>query len=167
MDPDVPGTRIDELNAALFELHRRRLVRAQAPLLDGEMLDMMWGLAGADTTAASTWLLVGVLAATAGDVTAACRHYERALAIAPQLRTAWVNLGHARLRLHHFAAAAQAYHTALALDPNDGIVHYNLAIVYLSTDRPKQAKASMNRAIELGEEIAPALRSAIQAAGGS
>lgn len=166
MDPDVPGTRVDELNAALFDLHRGRLVRAQAPPLRGEALRMMWRLSGADTAAADTWLRVGVLAARMGDPAAASRHYERALAIAPQLRTAWVNLGHARLQAGSLAGSAEAYFEALALDPNDGVVHHNLAIIYLSTDRPKQARASINRAIELGEEISPRLRSAIRAAGG-
>jgi len=166
MDPQAPGTEIDELNAALFKLHRDRMIRTQRPPLQGEMLRMMWRLARADLGAATTWLRVGVLAATMGKPEAACGHYERALSIDPSLRTAWVNVGHARLQMEEFEAAEEAYDTALELDPDDGAVHNNLAIVYLSTGRPRRAQAAMNRALELGYDVPAGLREAIRASVG-
>ncbi len=162
MDPTAPGSRIDELNGALFDLHRERLIRDHEPPLGGEMLRMMWRLARADVSSAATWSRVGVLAATMGKHEAACEHYQRALGIDPRHRVAWVNLGHARLQLGHFAAAEEAYLEALALDPDDGIVHNNLAVVYMSVKRPKRAAASMNRALELGYNVPQALRDTIR-----
>lgn len=168
MNPTAPGSRVDELNGALFDLHRGRLIRDQEPPLGGEMLRMMWRLARADVSSAETWLRVGVLAATMGKHEPACEHYERALDIDPRQRVAWVNLGHARLQLGHFVPAQEAYLEALALDPDDGLVHSNLAVVYMSVKRPERAAASMNRALELGYEVPRALRDAIrQALGGA
>jgi len=166
MDPTAPGSRIDELNGALFELHRDRMIRNDEPPLSGEMLRMMWRLARADVDAADTWLKVGVLAATMNKPEAACAHYERALELDPLLRVGWVNLGHARLQIGRFARAEEAYMEALALDPDDGLVHNNLAVVYMSLDKPNRAAASMNRALDLGYDVPAALRKAIRRAGG-
>jgi len=162
MDPSAPGTEVDEINAALFELHRDRMIRTQTPPLRGEMLRMMWRLTSADPGAATTWLRVGALAATVGRFEIACRHYERALAIEPELRTAWVNLGHARLQLEQLAAAEQAYTKALEIGTGDGLVYNNLAIVYLSRGEPRRALESMSRALELGYEVPEGLQRAIR-----
>jgi len=164
MNPTAPGSAIDELNAALFDLHRDRLIREHEPPLGGDMLRMMWRLARADVNAAETWLRVGVLAATMGKHEPACEHYERALGLDPQQRVAWVNLGHARLQLGGFLAAEEAYLEALALDPDDGLVHNNLAVIYMSVNQPNRAAASMNRALELGYDVPQALREAIRQA---
>lgn len=162
MDPTAPGTHVDELNAALFDLHRDRLIRDQEPPLSGEMLRMMWRLARADLSSAETWLRVGVLAATMGKLEPACRHYEHALGIDPRLRVAWVNLGHAHLLLEQFGLAEDAYREALALDPDDGLVHNNLAIVYVSVGRVDLAAASVSRALELGYDVPQPLREAVR-----
>jgi tetratricopeptide (TPR) repeat protein len=162
MDPLSPGTKVDELNAALFDLHRERLIRLQEPPLRGEMLRMMWRLTRADLGAADTWLKVGVLAATMGRTEVACEHYQRALSIDPRHRTAWVNLGHARLQQERFDAAERAYNAALDLQADDGAVHNNLSVIYLSTGRPDRAKASMERALELGYDVPEGLRRAIR-----
>jgi tetratricopeptide (TPR) repeat protein len=166
MDPLEPGTQVDELNAALFDLHRDRHVREQAPPLHGETLRMMWRLSGADIETAGTWLRVGVVAANMGKYEPAITHYEHALAIDRELRVAWVNLGHARLQRERFAAAEQAYVEALARDDNDGTVHNNLAVVYMSMGQPRRAQASMNRALELGYDVPKSLRDAIRHAVG-
>ncbi|MGD8328012.1 MAG: hypothetical protein PVJ49_01170 [Acidobacteriota bacterium] len=164
MDPLTPGTRVDELNAALFELHRDRMIRTQQPPLQGEMLRMMWRLTSADLDSAITWLRVGALAATMGKNEIACRHYERAAAIDPTLRTAWVNLGHARLQLEQFSAAEDAYLAALDLGTGGGLVYNNLAVVYLSLGRLRRARESMNHALELGYDVPAGLRQAIREA---
>lgn len=164
MDPRAPGTRVDELNAALFELHRDRMIRTQKPPLQGEMLHMMWRLTSADLESAITWLRVGALAATMGKNEIACRHYRRAVTIDPALRTAWVNLGHARLQLAQFGAAEEAYLTALDLGTGDGLVYNNLAVVYLSVGQLRRARESMNRAVELGYDVPAGLRQAIREA---
>ena len=162
MDTTAPGSGIDELNRALFDLHRDRSIRDQKPPLGGDMLRMMWRLARADVNAPETWLRVGVLAATMGKPGAACLHYERALEMDPGLRVAWVNLGHAHLQLGEFAAAEQAYLEALTLAPDDGVVHNNLAVVYMSMNQPQRAATAMNRAVELGFDVPAALRDAIR-----
>lgn len=166
MNPTAPGRRIDELNGALFDLHRDRIIRDHEPPLSGDMLRMMWRLARAEVDAADTWLKVGVLAATMDKPEAACAHYERALELDPLLRVGWVNLGHARLQLGRFVPAEEAYLEALALDPDDGLVHNNLAVVYMSMDEPDRAAVSMNRALYLGYDVPAALREAIRRAGG-
>ena len=166
MNHAAPGDVIDELNAALFALHRNRSVRHQPPPLRGTDLRMMWRLARADTSAADTWLRVGILAARMGNDSAACEHYEHALAIDPALRDAWVNMGHARLQLGDFGRAEDAYRNALALHEADGLVHNNLAVVYLSTGQVEHAGAAMRRALELGYNVPEPLRDAIGKAGG-
>jgi hypothetical protein len=162
MDPQAPGTHVDELNAALFELHRDRMIRTRKPPLQGEMLRMMWRLTSAELDSAITWLRVGALAATMGKNGAACGHYERALAIDPTLRTAWVNLGHARLQLEQFDAAEEAYLNALDLGTGDGLVYNNLAVVYLSIGQVRRARESMDRALDLGYDVPEGLRRAIR-----
>lgn len=163
MDPRAPGERLDELNLALL-MHRNRLVRQQDPPLRGEQLRRMWRLAQADLSAAETWLQVGVLAAEMAQPEPACRYYERALAIRPALRLAWVNLGHARMQLGHFDGAENAYLKAIELAPADGLLHNNLAVVYLSTGRPTLAAEALERALTLGYEVAQPLRHAVAAA---
>jgi superkiller protein 3 len=140
------------------------LIREHEPPLGGNMLRMMWRLARADVNAAETWLRVGVLAASMDKHEPTCQHYERALGLDPQQRVAWVNLGHARLQLGRFMAAEEAYLEALALDPDDGLVHNNLAVIYMSVNQPNRAAASMNRALELGYDVPQALRDAIRQA---
>lgn len=166
MDHAASGDAIDELNAALFALHRDRDVRRQPPPLRGPDLRMMWGLARADTAAGDTWLRVGVLAARMGKSEAACGHYERAVAIDPDLRDAWVNLGHARLQLGDLVSAEEAYQRALALGEADGVVHNNLAVIYLSTGQIERAAVAVARALELGYDVPEPLREAIRKAGG-
>lgn len=166
MNHASPGDDIDELNAALFALHRDRLVRQQPPPLRGADLHMMWRLARADIDAADTWLRVGFLAARMGKDEAASAHYEHALAIDPGLRAAWVNLGHARLQLGDFDAAEEAYRRALDLHDGDGMVYNNLAVIYLSTGRVGSAAAAMARALDLGYDVPGPLRDAIAKAGG-
>jgi hypothetical protein len=166
MDRDAPGDRVDPLNAALFALHRDRMIRRQAPPLSGTDLRMMWRLSRADVGSASTWLRVGFLAARMGKHEAACLHYEQALALDPELRAAWVNVGHARLALGHMEPAARAYERALQLDPDDGVVHNNLAVIYLSTGQPARAAAAIQRALALGYDVPKPLRLAAAKLGG-
>jgi len=51
-------------------------------------------------------------------------------------------IDHARLQLGAFERAEQAYDHALELDANDGLLHNNLAVIYLSTGRPRRATES-------------------------
>lgn len=164
MDPNAPGQRFDELNLALLALHRDRLVRQQEPPLRGEQLRRMWRLARADLAAATTWLEVGVLAAQMKQPEPACRHYERALEISPTLRQAWINLGHAQLQLGHLDVAENAYGKAVELQPADGLLHNNMAVIYLSTGRPNRAAEALEQALALGYDVALPLRQAVAAA---
>ena len=161
MDHGAAGEEFDELNAALLSLHADRMVRGEPPPLRGESLRMMWRLTRADIESAGTWTRVGVLAARMGKHGAACQHYERALSLSPTLREAWVNLGHARLQLGQFESAEESYLQALAIDADDGLLHNNLAVIYLSTGRTERAAAALERALDLGYDVPEQLRRAI------
>jgi DNA-binding SARP family transcriptional activator len=58
-------------------------------------------------------------------------------------------LGMVRMRDHDFAAAADEFKQAIALDPTDASVHESLAGLYLVTGRPKEGLAEARRALEL------------------
>ncbi len=82
--------------------------------------------------------------------------YRRALALAPDLIDAYVNLG----RLVHEAGdaheAARLYHLALERSPEDPVIHFNLALALEDTQGAAPAVAHYERALELDPGFADA-----------
>jgi len=75
-----------------------------------------------------------VLSVSAQDNEAA-RHYK---------------VGLVALENNDFRVAAEEFGEAVRLAPNNGLAHYNLAIVLSKQDRPQEALKSIEKAIDLG-----------------
>jgi tetratricopeptide (TPR) repeat protein len=92
----------------------------------------------------------------ADDPAAAMAAYRRALAIAPDLADAHLNLG--RL-LHEGGDPAQAeshYRRALAIDPGDALAAYNLGVALQDRQQPREAADAYEQAIALDPTLADA-----------
>jgi tetratricopeptide (TPR) repeat protein len=76
----------------------------------------------------------------AGDLEGAVAAYRQSLALEPSVE-ARVNLGAALAALGRYREAIEAYRRALDMAPEDGRIHYNLALAYYkSADLPRAAE---------------------------
>lgn len=80
-----------------------------------------------------------------GDLTAARKHFDAALALAPKDPSAWSNSGVLSLRLEDPKAALHAYTKALEFDSNHGAALANIVTLYQRTGDSKQAARYMRR----------------------
>ena len=85
-----------------------------------------------------------------GDLDAAERDFDIVVKLAPQLIAAHANLGVLRRRRGDVSGAFDAYRRALALDSDNPVVLGNLAALYASLGRTRDAKAALELA-DLGE----------------
>jgi len=85
----------------------------------------------------------GVELMAAGDLAAARRYMDAALAITPQDPSPWSNIGVLSLRLNDQRAAEHAYSAALKLDPNHGAALANIVTLYQRTGERKKAAKYM------------------------
>lgn len=79
---------------------------------------------------------------------------------------AWLSLalGSAYFRTNAVADAEREYKAAIAVDPKLGEAHNNLAVVYLTTNRPTEASAELTAAEKAGFKVNPQLREDVRAA---
>jgi tetratricopeptide (TPR) repeat protein len=71
-------------------------------------------------------------------------------------------LGAAYFRSGRFADAEREYDTALEANPASGETHNNLAVLYLMTDRPADARAAVKSAEKVGFKVHPNLKDDIE-----
>jgi tetratricopeptide (TPR) repeat protein len=71
-------------------------------------------------------------------------------------------LGAAYFRSGRFADAEREYHTALEANPGSGETHNNLAVLYLMTGRPADARAAVKSAEKVGFTVNPNLKEDIE-----
>jgi Flp pilus assembly protein TadD len=71
-------------------------------------------------------------------------------------------LGAAYFRSGRFADAEREYHTALEANPASGETHNNLAVLYLVTNRPLDARAAVTSAEKVGFKVNPNLKDDIE-----
>lgn len=103
----------------------------------------------------------GILFYLSGNLTAAHRDYDAALALNPNEPEAWLNKGMAALKARDSAAAAPMFEKALALQTvRPALAYYGRAIVHEDSGNVRQAYADLQRARELeprwplpGEEL--------------
>ncbi len=86
---------------------------------------------------------------TQGQVTAAIKYYEQALAIQPNSPELIANLGNLYAEQQQWDKAIAAYERALSLKPNFSGVYRNLAKVLERTDRPQRAADNWYKALQL------------------
>jgi tetratricopeptide (TPR) repeat protein len=88
---------------------------------------------------------------------------------APEPTPGWLSLalGSAHFRLSDLAQAEEHYKKAIAVSPELGEAHNNLAVVYLLTGRPTEAAAEIQAAEKTGFKVNPQLKKDVAARAGS
>lgn len=84
-----------------------------------------------------------------GDLNSSTERLLRATEADPKWFEAWNNLGARHISTGQYAAALDAFRTALSIDPNDSIVHSNLGLAYLFLRRAPEAETAAARALQL------------------
>ncbi len=92
---------------------------------------------------------LGVLALRTGDLDAARRAYESAVALAPWFIPARVNLADVLRAQGREPEAERQLRSALAIDPGNADVHYALGLALTRQQRPGEAIASLRTAAQL------------------
>ena len=101
---------------------------------------------------------LGRLAEERGDPALAGRHYQAALAAAPDAFLAWLDLGNLAARRHDWAAALACYQRAVALEPDSDDAQSNLGGVYLALGDLAAASRHLGRALALNPRSVQALQ---------
>jgi protein O-mannosyl-transferase len=112
-------------------------------------------------------VMLGANLADAGKLEEAIKHYQEALAIAPDDMFAshvHYDLGNALSGAGQFAEAEKEYRIALRIDPNLFQAHYNLGILLGSLGRREEAIEQITIAVRLKPEL-PDWRQRLQALG--
>lgn len=103
---------------------------------------------------ALTWRLRGQLELREGRWESAIASYDRAIELAPGEVDAWLGRAQARLGRDDAGGALNDLKQAVALRPDSGVAHYNLAVLYLKTNRPDEARSQAEKALRLDFEPA-------------
>lgn len=99
----------------------------------------------------AAWLAaVAGLERTVKGRVAAKTGYTVALQRWPRSFAAWMGLGNSTYSLHDLDGAADAFHQATLIDPENGMAWNNLAHVLAEQGKQQQALAVARRAVELG-----------------
>jgi tetratricopeptide (TPR) repeat protein len=75
-----------------------------------------------------------------------------------------LSLGSAYFRSEQMEAAEREYKAAIRTDPKSAEAHNNLAVIYLLTNRPKEAQAEVKAAEKSGFRVNPELKEQIRLA---
>lgn len=92
----------------------------------------------------------------AGQVDGAHRLYREAIALAPDLPSAHLNLGNALLRLGDFHAAIEAYTQALSRQPDYAAALFNLGNAHVAAEQFSEAVSCYESTLRLRPEFADA-----------
>ena len=103
--------------------------------------------AGYPGTLPNTWNNLGILAARAGDVSAAIQDFHRALDLDPDHSIALLNLGNAFRQNKQWPEAEQALQHALTLNPDDAESTYGLGLVYAQQNDTDRAYSYLQKAL--------------------
>jgi Flp pilus assembly protein TadD len=78
-----------------------------------------------------------------------------------------LSLGSAQFRTGNLASAESAWKAALEVNPKFGEVHNNLAVVYMMTERFKEAEEAVRQAERAGYKVNPQLKKDLKEKSGS
>jgi tetratricopeptide (TPR) repeat protein len=101
---------------------------------------------------------LGRLAEGRGDAVRAQRHYQDALAVAPDAFLAWLDLGNLAARRRDWPQALRCYQRAAALEPASDDAESNLGGVYLAIGDLAESARHLERALALNPRSAQALQ---------
>lgn len=98
----------------------------------------------------ATYVNRGILYYLSGNLSAANRDYDQAIALNSNEPEAWLNKGMAALKARDSAAAAPMFEKALALNTvRPALAYYGRAIVHEDAGNVREAYADLQRAREL------------------
>jgi tetratricopeptide (TPR) repeat protein len=83
--------------------------------------------------------IIGLTDTKLGRIEDANLHYRKAIRLNPKLPDPHKNLGFNQMNAKQYEAAENELKTALQLAPTDKFAHYYLGIIYLATDRDRDA----------------------------
>jgi tetratricopeptide (TPR) repeat protein len=121
----------------------------------GEVAFIEHAAATAAPDDAAAWLARGE-ALEAADPSGAEAAYQQALALAPDLAAAYLNLGAMWAEAGRFAELAALSQRALRHCPDDALIHYNHAVALDHLERLPEALASYERCLALDPALADA-----------
>ena len=105
--------------------------------------------------------LSGEILETQGQFAEAAIEYRKAIAKNPQALNLHFRLARSILMGSHtpesLEAAMKELGAELALNPNDAVAHYQAAQIYLNQQKPQEAEASLQRALDLNSSFPEAL----------
>ena len=109
-----------------------------------------------DLETADRLIASGNLAEAAGRLPEACAAYRAAIDAAPRYAPAHLNLGIGLESAGDAAGALQSYEQALALDPANPYVNYNLGKLLCALEYPERAERLLRSALECKPALAEA-----------
>jgi tetratricopeptide (TPR) repeat protein len=106
---------------------------------------------------------IGFVYLQMGEVEKAIPPLEKAIRWNPKFLQAYVTLANAYLMKGMVHESIQSNLKALEVEPDFAVAHNNLAISYLENGNFDLASSHLDRALELGYEVAPEIRNEIEA----
>ena len=104
---------------------------------------------------------LGVAAMKKGAVEEAARAFEKAVELDPKAKDALVNLGSLRTVLGRRKDALALFLQASELDPKDGVLHNNIAVLYFQEGSIQEAWNHTQKALALGAKVDPTFLEAL------
>lgn len=105
---------------------------------------------------------IGLLHHKAGRLDQALTQYRQAIELDENLAEAYNSQGAILGIKKDFPGAIASFKMAVALNPQAGDAHYNLAQLFLITGKPQQAASHLKKAISLGAKPSPELVEALK-----
>ena len=85
----------------------------------------------------------------------AIAEFKRSLAVDPQNKEAYLNLGNLQLGLGNYEEALAIYLEGVRIDPRGAVLHNNMAVIYFKKGDYEQALVHARKAEELGFRVHP------------
>ncbi len=104
-------------------------------------------------TLPNAWNNLGLIATREGRIDEAIGYFQEALKINPDYWIALENIGNAYRQQRRWDEARAALERAIAIQPRDAEVNYNLGMVFAQTDDTGRASEYLRKALQLGPSI--------------
>lgn len=101
---------------------------------------------------------LGVCALYRGEYGVALSCVRHALALDPELQSAWVTLGIIWKKLMKYGPAQEAWGRALELNPGDAVTMANMSTLFANSGRPEIAEKWCRKSLEVDPGMSEALR---------